>query len=73
MQSCRFSISAVECDTNFVNTPVIIKYVFHALTLENPYSVYACINKGEAYAPQEIADRSIVIDGDTGEVIRKIL
>ena len=55
------------------NTPVIIKFRFHALTAENPRSVYACINKGEAYAPPEIADRSIVIDDDIAEVIRKML
>ena len=56
-----------------MNTPVIIKFVFHRLTAENPHSTYVCINKGEAYAPQEIANRSIVINDDIGEVIRKIL
>ena len=56
-----------------MNTPVIIKFVFHRLTAENPHSTYACINKGEAYAPPEIADRSIVIDDDIASVIHKIL
>ena len=56
-----------------MNTPVIIKFVFHRLTAENPHSIYACINKGEAYAPPEIADRSIVIDDDIASVIHKIL
>ena len=55
------------------NTPVIIKFVFHKLTLENERACYACINKGEAYAPLEISDRSIVINDDIGVVIRKMI
>ena len=55
------------------NTPVIIKYVFHALTAENPLATYACINYNEAYAPEEIYDRSIVINGDAGEIISNLL
>ena len=54
-------------------TPVIIKFVFQGLTLENPRATYACINKGEVYAPQEIVDRSIVINDDIGAVIRKMI
>ena len=42
------------------------------MTAENPKAVYVCINKGEAYAPKEIADRSICIDGDIGEVIEGV-
>lgn len=55
------------------NTPVIIKFVFHRLTKENRLSTYACINYGEAYAPEEIADRSIVINADAGEAIEALL
>ena len=55
------------------NTPVIIKFVFHMLTKENRLSTYACINYGEAYAPEEIADRSIVINDDCGSVIEALL
>ena len=55
------------------NTPVIIKYVFHALTAENPLAVYACLNYNEAFTPEEIVDRSIVINGDAGEIISRIL
>ena len=55
------------------NTPVIIKFVFHALTAENPRAAYACLNYNEAYAPEEIADRSIVINGDAGEIISNLL
>lgn len=55
------------------NTPGIIKFVFHRLTKNNRLSTYACINYREAYAPEEIADRSIVINADAGEVIKMLL
>lgn len=55
------------------NTPVIIKYPFWKHTLENPKAVYACVNFGEAYAPREIAARSICIDADIGGVLRQLL
>ena len=51
------------------NTPVIIKYPFWAMTLENDNTCYACINRGQAFCPAEIADRSVCIDGDIGEVL----
>ena len=50
------------------NTPVIVKYPFWQMTLANKKSVYACINYGEAFCPGEIANRSICIDGDIGDV-----
>ena len=50
------------------NTPVIIKYPFWQMTLANEKAVYACLNYGESFCPEEIADRSICIDGDIGEV-----
>ena len=58
--------------TKLRNTPVIIKYSFQSMTAENLRAVYACINYNEAYAPEEIADRSIVIDGDAGEIISRL-
>ena len=54
-----------------MNTPGIIKFNFWKYTKENPNAFYACINKGEAYCPQEIAERSICIDGDIGEALQK--
>ena len=51
------------------NTPAIIKYPFWQMTLKNKNALYACINQGEAYAPREISDRSICINGDIGEII----
>lgn len=54
------------------NTPGIIKYPFWRMTAESQESVYACINKGEAYVPREIADRSICMDGDIGEILEQL-
>lgn len=51
------------------NTPGIIKYPFMQMTAENPKAIYACINMNEAYAPGEISDRAICIDGDIGNAI----
>ena len=54
------------------NTPGIIKYPFWRMTYQNPEAVYACVNYGEAFAPGEIAERSICIDGDIREVLKQI-
>lgn len=54
------------------NTPGIIKYPFWKLTARNPQAVYACVNRGEASAPQEIAARSICIDADIAEVLSQL-
>lgn len=51
------------------NTPGIIKYPFWRMTSGNPNAVYVCMNKGEAFCPREIADRSICIDSDIAEVL----
>lgn len=55
------------------NTPIIIKYPFWQMTAKNPRATYACINRGEAFCPDEIADRAICVDGDIGEAIEKVL
>ena len=54
------------------NTPVIIKYPFWHITAKNPKATYACINLGDAYAPDDIAARSICIDGDIGTVLERL-
>ena len=51
------------------NTPGIIKYPFWRLTKDNPQAVYACLNYGQAGAPTEIAQQSICINGDVGDVL----
>ena len=55
-----------------MNTPGIIKYPFWNRTLENPQAIYACINYGEAFCPEEIRDRSICIDGDIAKIITNL-
>ena len=54
------------------NTPGIIKYPFWRYTLENPDAVYACLNLGQAYAPREIADRSVCLNMDIGQALTAI-
>ncbi|MDE7287954.1 MAG: Sir2 silent information regulator family NAD-dependent deacetylase [Oscillospiraceae bacterium] len=55
------------------NTPVIIKFPFWKMTAKNPDAVYACINKGEAFCPEEISDRSICLNADIGAAVKKLL
>ena len=54
------------------NTPVIIKYPFWRMAAQNPGSIYACINYGEAVCPIEISKQSICINEDIGKVIKDL-
>jgi NAD-dependent SIR2 family protein deacetylase len=54
------------------NTPIIIKYPFWQAVARNKNATYACINLGEAVCPNEIAARSILIDGDIGKVLKMV-
>ena len=54
------------------NTPVIIKYPFWQMTMANEKAVYACLNYGEAFAPEEIRDRFICINGDIREILMEL-
>ena len=54
------------------NTPGIIKYPFWQMTKNNTNINYICINKGQAYVPDEIKHKSICINDDIGEVIHDI-
>ena len=54
------------------NTPVIIKYPFWQMTAKNPNATYACINQEQAFAPEEIANRAIVVNDDIGKILRAI-
>ena len=58
----------LECCVGY-NTPGIIKYSFWKMTNQWPDAVYACLNYGEAYAPEEIEGRSVCIDADFGEIL----
>ena len=54
------------------NTPGIVKYSFWQMTDRNPNAVYACLNYGQAYAPEEIRKRSICINQDIGEILLQL-
>ena len=54
------------------NTPGIIKYPFWRMTDGNPRAVYACLNAGDACAPDAIKDRSVCIDGDLEDILAQI-
>ena len=55
------------------NTPGIIKYPFWQMTYQWDNAVYACINYGESYAPEEIREKSILINGDIGDILKQLL
>lgn len=55
------------------NTPSIIKFPFQSMTAQNPNATYACINYGNASAPEEIRHRSICIDGDADKILSDLL
>ena len=54
------------------NTPGIIKYPFWRMTAKNLKAVYACVNLGAAWAPREIMEQSICIDGDIGNLLKNL-
>ena len=53
-------------------TPVIIKFPFWQLTAQNENAAYICVNLGESYCPDEIADQSICVNADIGKVINDL-
>lgn len=55
------------------NTPGIIKIPFMQMTAQNPNATYACLNFDYAVAPDEIRDRSILIEGDADKMITDLL
>ena len=54
------------------NTPVIIKYPFWQMTAKNLNATYVCINREQAFAPEEITNRAIVVNDDIGKILRAI-
>ena len=55
------------------NTPVIIKYPFWRMTVQNPDAVYACLNSGDAAAPRQIMPQSVRIDCDIAQFLPLLL
>ncbi len=62
----------LDAGTGF-NTPIIFKIPFWQWTEEWPDAKYACLNYGEAFAPEEIKDKSICINGDIGDILDQLL
>lgn len=54
------------------NTPVIIKYPFWHMTAKNPNAVYGCVNLDGADSMRGIEERSILIEADIGDVVRRL-
>lgn len=55
-----------------MNTPGIIKYPFRQMTFRNKNAHYACVNLEAAYAPEEIAARSVCFTQDIGGVLQAL-
>lgn len=64
----RSKILLLELGVGF-NTPGIIKLPFWRMTAENPKAIYACVNLGEAFCPDEIRGQSICMDCDVGSAL----
>lgn len=54
------------------NTPAIVKYSFWKMVYQWPGAAYACINFGEAYAPEAIEGKSVCINADIGDVLKQL-
>ena len=68
-QMSSLSLCAALSKVNFV---VYYKFQFWKIVNQWPDATYACLNYGEAYAPDEIIDRSICINGDIREILMKL-
>ena len=54
------------------NTPFIIKYPFWKMTAEWYDATYVCLNKGQAFAPEEIHQKAICINDDIYMTINRL-
>ena len=55
-----------------MNAPTIIKFSFWRMAYAWPDAMYACINLGQAYAPEELSGKSLCIDADIGSVLARL-
>ncbi len=51
------------------NTPGIIKYNFWQYAANWKNAFYVCVNKGEAYVPNDIADKSVGVNNDIAALV----
>ena len=55
------------------NTPGIIKYTFWQQVYQNKNATYACLNMEEERVPKEIRAQSLIIGGDSAEIIKGLV
>ena len=55
------------------NTPGIIKYPFWEMSMYNPLARYASISIGSSQYPPSIKKRTLDIDMDIGDVLRRLV
>ena len=55
------------------NTPGIIKYNFWQQVYQNEQAAYVCLNYEEQPVPEEIRNRSVMISGDSDQVIWELV
>lgn len=55
-----------------MNTPGIIKYPFWQLTGRWEQASYLCMNQGQAWAPEEIREKSLCINEDIAQVLKEL-
>lgn len=67
----NLKILFLELGTGY-NTPGIIKYPFWQMTDTFSTAFYVCINKGEAYAPAQIQDKSLCFNEDIAKVLDQL-
>lgn len=67
----NLNILFLELGTGY-NTPGIIKYPFWQMTDTFSTASYVCINKGEAYAPAQIQDKSLCFNEDIAKVLDQL-
>ena len=56
-----------------MNTPGIVKYPFWRMTAQNPRAFYICLNQNRSFVPRQIADRSLCLERDAGQVLEELL
>ena len=55
-----------------MNTQGIIKFPFWQMTARWPQAFYICVNLDQAWAPEEIRDRSLCLNGDLSRILEKL-
>lgn len=56
-----------------MNTPGIVKYPFWRMAAQNPQAFYVCLNQNRSFVPRQIADRSLCLERDAGQVLEELL